>query len=98
MCLILDAMADGGVKMGLNRDFALKLASQTMLGSAQMVIQELNKDSSRKHLMQIKEEVCSPGGTTICGIAELENQRVRAAFINCIEVATKRAKELKPID
>jgi pyrroline-5-carboxylate reductase len=98
MFLVLDALADGGVKMGLTRSMALRLAAQTMLGSSMMVMNELNKinssSSSAKHIMQMKEEVCSPGGTTIYGISELENNHVRSAFIKCVEAATNRAKEL----
>lgn len=79
--------------MGLERDLAIRLASQTMLGAASMVMEQLNEKHG-KHIMQMKEEVCSPGGTTINGIAQLEKYRVRSALINCIEQATKRAAEL----
>ena len=94
MFLILDALADGGVKMGLTRDMALKLATQTMFGSASMLLEELNKLNG-KHLMQMKEEVCSPGGTTIYGIAELEKYNLRSSLIKCIEAGTQRAREFK---
>ncbi len=94
MFYILDALADGGVKMGLSRQLALKLATQTMLGSSSMVIEEINKQSNGKHIMQLKEEVCSPGGTTIYGISELEKNKVRSALIKCVEEATLRAKQL----
>lgn len=80
--------------MGLERDLAIRLASQTMLGAASMVMEQLNEKEHGKHIMQMKEEVCSPGGTTINGIAQLEKYRVRSALINCIEQATKRAAEL----
>ena len=96
MFLVLDALANGGVKMGLTRQMAIRLAAQTMLGSSMMVMNELNSSNAfSKHVMQMKEEVCSPGGTTIYGIAELEKHKVRSAFIKCIESATNRAKELK---
>ena len=97
MFLVLDALADGGVKMGLTRQMAIRLAAQTMLGSSMMVVNELAKQelsNNGKHLMQMKEEVCSPGGTTIYGISELEKHGVRSALIKCIESATNRAKEL----
>jgi pyrroline-5-carboxylate reductase len=94
MFLILDALADGGVKMGLSRQLSLRLATQTMLGSASMVMSELNNETNGKHLMQMKEEVTSPGGTTIYGIAELEKNKVRSSFIKCVEAATNRAKEM----
>ena len=95
MFLMLDALADGGVKMGLSRALAIRLAAQTMLGSATMVMNELTgNDNSSKHIMQMKEEVCSPAGTTIYGVAELESSGVRAALIRCVEAATNRAKQL----
>lgn len=94
MFLILESLADGAEKMGLDRDMAIRLASQTMLGSASMVMNELNDKENGKHIMQMKEEVCSPGGTTITGIAQLEKYRVRSALINCIEEATNRAANL----
>jgi pyrroline-5-carboxylate reductase len=94
MFLILDALADGAVKMGMSRQLALRLAAHTMLGSASLAIETSDCFSNGKHIMQIKEEVCSPGGTSIYGIAELENYRVRSALIRCIEVATIRSKEL----
>ncbi len=65
-----------------------------MLGSAVMVMEQLNDREHGKHIMQMKEEVCSPGGTTINGIAQLEKYRIRSALINCIEQATKRAVQL----
>jgi pyrroline-5-carboxylate reductase len=100
MYIILDALADGGVKMGLTRDMALKLATQSMFGSSVMLLDELQKSTngSSKHLLQFKEEVCSPGGSTIHGIAELEKYNLRYALIRCIEMATKRAKELNEIN
>ena len=94
MCLILDALSDGAVKMGMNRQLALSLAARTMSGTANMIINELNKESGAKHVMSFKEEVSSPGGTTIYGISELEKNNVRNAFMKCVEAATNRAKEL----
>jgi pyrroline-5-carboxylate reductase len=94
MFIVLDALADGGVKMGLTRQLALRLAVQTMLGSARMVIDELDNHPASKHIMKMKEEVCSPGGSTIAGVTELESHSIRAAFIRCIEKATIRSQEL----
>lgn len=94
MFLILDALADGGVKMGLTRDMALRLSAQTMLGSATMALAEINNGPHGKHVLHLKEQVCSPGGTSIHGIYELENHGVRAALIKCVEVGTIRAKEM----
>ena len=59
-----------------------------------MVMKELDDKENGKHIMQMKEDICSPGGTTINGIAQLEKYRVRSALINCIEQATRRAAEL----
>jgi pyrroline-5-carboxylate reductase len=94
MYLILDALADGAVKMGITRQLAIRLAAQTMLGSASMVVSELNKESNGKHIMQMKEEVCSPGGTTCYGIHELERNGLRNSLISAIEAATNRGKQL----
>jgi pyrroline-5-carboxylate reductase len=80
--------------MGLDKNLAIRLASQTMLGAASMVLEQLNEKEHGKHIMQMKEEVCSPGGTTINGIAQLEKYRVRSALINCIEEATKSTARL----
>jgi pyrroline-5-carboxylate reductase len=94
MFLILDALADGAVKMGMSRQLALRLAAQTMLGSASLAIETSESFSNGKHILQLKEEVCSPGGTSIHGIAELENYKVRSALIRAVEVGTIRSKEL----
>ena len=98
MFLILDALADGGVKMGMSRQLAIRLATQTMLGSAKMVMNELNELNGGRHIIQMKEEVTSPGGTTIYGIAELEETKMKAAFMKCIEAATNRAREISSIN
>jgi len=95
MFTVLDGMAEGGVKMGMTRDMALRMAVQTMFGSAQMVIQEMKKNGvNAKHIMQMKEEVTSPGGTTAHGLAELEEKGVRSAFIKCVVAATRQAQAM----
>ena len=86
--IVLEALADGGVQMGLARDDALLLASQTMLGAAAVYL------NSNKHPGELKDLVTSPGGTTIAGIGALEKQSVRFAFREAVERATKRSQEL----
>ncbi|XP_042205121.1 pyrroline-5-carboxylate reductase 3-like [Homarus americanus] len=82
MYVALEALADGGVKMGLPRSLALKLAAQTMMGSAKMVL------ATGKHPGQLKDDVCSPGGCTIQGVHTLERACLRAALIDAVQTAT----------
>ncbi|CAH1772802.1 unnamed protein product [Owenia fusiformis] len=84
----IESMADGGVKMGLPRDLAQKLAAQTMLGAAKMVLE------SGKHPGELKDGVCSPAGTTIAAMHKLEKAGFRGALIDAVEAATLRAREL----
>ncbi|EOY09056.1 Pyrroline-5-carboxylate reductase isoform 2, partial [Theobroma cacao] len=86
--LAIEALADGGVAAGLPRELALGLASQTVLGAASMAI------NSGKHPGQLKDEVTSPGGTTIAGIHELEKSGFRGTLMNAVVAATKRSQEL----
>lgn len=85
---VIDALADGGVKMGLPRDVALKLAVHTVMGSARMVAE------TGKHPMVLRDAVTSPGGTTIAGLHVLEREAVRSAFMGAVEAAARRAGEL----
>lgn len=86
--LIVDALADAGVKVGLSRDDALILASQTVLGAAKMLIE------TGEHPGKLKDMVTSPGGTAIAGLHTLEEGGLRTTLINAVEVATQRAKVL----
>jgi pyrroline-5-carboxylate reductase len=86
--LIVDALADAGVKVGLSRDDALMLASQTVLGAAKMLIE------TGEHPGKLKDMVTSPGGTAIAGLHTLEEGGLRTTLINAVEVATKRSKVL----
>lgn len=87
--MMCDAVADGGVKMGLTRDMALRLTMQTMKGASEL----MQKQHGIKHPMQLKDEVCSPGGTTIQGVHELERNGFRNSLISAIEAATNRANQ-----
>jgi pyrroline-5-carboxylate reductase len=89
--LIVDAMADAGVKMGLSREEALFLSTQTVLGAARMLME------TQEHPGQLKDRVTSPGGTAIAGLATLEEGGLRTTLIHAVEAATNRSKELGEI-
>jgi pyrroline-5-carboxylate reductase len=86
--LVIEALADGGVRAGLPRDVALQLAAQTVRGAAEMVL------ATGEHPGVLKDKVASPGGTTIAGLAVLEAQAVRGALMAAVEAAAARAAEL----
>ncbi|GLG95635.1 Pyrroline-5-carboxylate reductase [Gryllus bimaculatus] len=86
--VIIEAIADGGVKMGLPRDLAYQLAAQTVLGAGKMVLE------TKLHPGQLKDDVTSPAGSTAAGLHYLEKCKIRSALIGAIEVATKRCQEM----
>lgn len=86
--LILEALADAGVKVGLSRRNAQKLAAQTVMGSAKLLLE------TDEHPGRLKDTVTSPGGTAIAGLHTLEEGGLRTTLINAVETATKRAREL----
>jgi pyrroline-5-carboxylate reductase len=85
---IIEALADGGVRMGLPRSMATALAAQTVAGAARMVLE------TGTHPGELKDRVASPGGTTIAGIQRMEDRGVRGAMMAAVEAAAKRSAEL----
>ena len=86
--MVIEALIDGGVKMGLPRDVATKLAVQTVLGSAKLV------KESNLHPAILRDQVTTPGGTAINAVHELESHGLRSMLINAVATATNRSKEL----
>jgi pyrroline-5-carboxylate reductase len=86
--LLIEALAEGGVHAGLPRSTALTLAAQTVLGSAQLLLEQ------EEHPAVWKDRVATPGGTTIAGLAVLEEAGVRGALIRAVTTAARRAREL----
>ncbi len=90
--MFIEAMADGGVLNGLPRDAAYKMAAQTVLGSAKMVLETGMNPGT------LKDMVCSPGGTTIEAVASLENDGFRASVINAVDVCAEKSRKLSKKD
>src|SRR5204863_4589161 len=86
--LILEALSDAGVKVGLSRRTAQLLAAQTLLGSAKLLIE------TNEHPGRLKDMVTSPGGTAIAGLHTLEAGGMRTTLMDAVEAATKRSREL----
>jgi pyrroline-5-carboxylate reductase len=88
VCVMIEALSDGGVRVGLPRDVATALAAQTVLGTAKMVLE------TGQHPGVLKDMVASPAGTSIAGLHALERGGVRAALMDAVEAATRRSVEL----
>ncbi|KAH0786372.1 pyrroline-5-carboxylate reductase [Histomonas meleagridis] len=85
---VIEALADGAVYEGINRKTAIELAAKMIIGSAKLVL------NTSDHPEQLKDSVCSPGGSTIAGVKTLEEYKVRAAFMNAVINATEKSKEM----
>lgn len=89
--MVIEALCDGGVKMGLPRDVAMALATQTVFGAAKLV------KETGAHPATLKDQVTTPGGTTIAAIHELESRGLRAMLISAVGTATERSRELNAL-
>lgn len=89
--MVIEALTDGGVKMGIPRATALRLAAQTVYGAAKLVLE------TGKHPAILKDEVTTPGGTAIAAVHELESKGLRTVLIDAVVTATKRSKELSEL-
>lgn len=86
--MVIEALSDGGVKMGLSRQLSLDLAAQTVLGAAKLV------QETKMHPAVLRDQVTTPGGTTICAIHELEKHGLRPMLISAVVTATKKSINL----
>jgi pyrroline-5-carboxylate reductase len=86
--LIIDALADAGVRLGLPKETSILLAAQTTLGAARMVVE------TKEHPVKLKDKVATPAGTTVEGLLELEKGNIRAVIISAISKASKKAEGL----
>ncbi len=90
--MVIEALTDGGVKQGIPRPVALRLAAQTVFGAAKLAIE------TDKHPAILRDEVTTPGGTAIAAVAELEHHGLRTMLINAVATATSRSKELSRLN
>lgn len=88
VCIMIEALADGGVLAGLPRPLAMKLATQTVLGTATMIAE------TKRHPGELKDAVASPGGTTIEAISVLEQNGIRGALIEAVAASAERSREM----
>lgn len=88
--LIIEALADAGVRVGLPKDISIMLAAQTTLGAAKMVV------DTGEHPAKLKDKVATPGGTTVEGLLKLEDGKLRAVIISAVTEATQKARALIP--
>jgi pyrroline-5-carboxylate reductase len=86
--LIIEALTDAGVRMGLSRDVALRLAAQSLLGAARLCLK------GEHHPAELRDMVASPGGTTLAGLKVLEDGKLRSVLMSAVEAATRRSAEL----
>jgi pyrroline-5-carboxylate reductase len=86
---VIEALSDGGLKVGLERDLAILLAAQTTLGAAKMVLE------MKEHPAKLRDLVTTPGGTTIEGIHQLEKGKIRESLMRAVIKATERSRELR---
>ena len=86
--VVIESLAEAGVKLGIPREVSTKLAAQTMLGSARLLLE------TNEHPGRLKDMVTSPGGTAIAGLHTLEAGGLRTTLINAVEAATRRSREL----
>lgn len=90
--VMIDALADGGVRIGLRRELAIRAAAMALMGAAKLVL------SSGRHPAALRDEVTSPGGTTIAGIHAMEEGGVRAALMNAVKAAKDRSDEMSIVN
>ena len=88
MFFVIEALTDGGVKMGIPRKIAARLAAQTVFGSAKLVME------TGRHPAMLKDDVTTPGGAAIEGVHELESRGLRTDLMHAVIAATRRSEEL----